>query len=149
MDRKLQNIKRHRRKPSKLLTSLALLAVFFPSFFLIKNLSYRHKDDYTQHSISLPKLKKIYTVDDEDDEEESAQVKDNEWQTIKPNPGDSMAIIFNRLGLSAKNLHEVLYKNPHEQVLTTIKPNQQLQFLISKHIQHLLTLNKWRLKTNM
>lgn len=59
-------------------------------------------------------------------------VKDNVWQTITPRSGDSMAIIFHRLGLSAQNLHAVLHKNPHTRVLTAIKPSQKLQFLINK-----------------
>ncbi len=59
-------------------------------------------------------------------------VKDNVWQTINPRPGDSMAIIFHRLGLSAQNLHAVLHRNPHARVLTAIKPSQKLQFLINK-----------------
>jgi len=44
-----------------------------------------------------------------------------------------MAAIFHRLGLTAKNLHEVLDKNPHAKALTSIKPSQELQFLISKN----------------
>lgn len=59
-------------------------------------------------------------------------VKDNEWQTISPRPGDSMAIIFRRLGLSPQNLYAVLHKNPHTKALTSIKPSQKLQFLINK-----------------
>lgn len=59
-------------------------------------------------------------------------VKDNEWQTIRPRSGDSMATIFHRLGLTATNLHLVIYKNPHAKVLTSIKPSQELQFLINK-----------------
>jgi murein DD-endopeptidase MepM/ murein hydrolase activator NlpD len=59
-------------------------------------------------------------------------VKDNQWQIVKPRPGDSMATIFHRLGLTAKNLHLVIHKNPHAKVLTSIKPSQELQFLINK-----------------
>ena len=58
--------------------------------------------------------------------------KDNEWQTVKPRSGDSMATIFHRLGLTAQNLHLVVHKNPHAKVLTAIKPSQELQFLINK-----------------
>lgn len=58
--------------------------------------------------------------------------KDNEWLTISPRSGDSMAAIFNRLGLSAKNLSAVLQKNPHKKILTAIKPSQKFQFLINK-----------------
>lgn len=60
-------------------------------------------------------------------------VKDNEWQTIKPRSGDSMAIIFKRLGLTAQNLQLVLQKNPHAKALTAINPKQELKFLINKH----------------
>lgn len=60
------------------------------------------------------------------------KLKDNQWQTVTPRSGDSMAIIFHRLGLSAKNLHEVLKKNPYSKILTSIKPSQEFQFLINK-----------------
>ncbi|CAM2985122.1 peptidoglycan DD-metalloendopeptidase family protein [Legionella anisa] len=60
-------------------------------------------------------------------------VKDNEWQTIKPRSGDSMATIFKRLGLTAQNLHLVMQKNPYAKALTAIKPSQELKFLISKN----------------
>ncbi len=60
-------------------------------------------------------------------------VKDNEWQTIKPRSGDSMATIFKRLGLTAQNLHLVMQKNPYAKALTAIKPSQELRFLINKN----------------
>jgi murein DD-endopeptidase MepM/ murein hydrolase activator NlpD len=60
------------------------------------------------------------------------EVKNNQWQKIKPRPGDSMATLFHRLGLTAQNLHLIMYKNPHARVLTSIKPSQELQFLINK-----------------
>ena len=137
MDRKPRISQRQNGKPSKLLMSIALLIAFSLPYFLVKNFSHRKHIDFTQHTISLPKLNElqIQEHDNEDDEDESSVplVKDNEWQTVKPRPGDSMALIFNRLGLSAKNLNDVLQKNPHAKVLTTIKPNQQIQFLINKN----------------
>lgn len=60
-------------------------------------------------------------------------VKDNEWQTVRPRSGDSMATIFKRLGLSAQNLHLVVQKNPYAKALTSIKPSQELKFLINKN----------------
>ena len=59
--------------------------------------------------------------------------KDNEWQTIRPRSGDSMATIFKRLGLTAQNLHLVMQKNPYAKALTAIKPSQELKFLINKN----------------
>lgn len=138
MDRKPRISKRQHGKPSRLLTSIALLIAFSLPYFLVKNFSHRKKNDFIQHTISLPKLaknqiKELANNDEDEDEKEIPLVKDNEWQTVKPRPGDSMAVIFNRLGLSAKNLHEVLQNNPHAKVLTAIKPNQQIQFLINKN----------------
>lgn len=60
-------------------------------------------------------------------------VKDNEWQTIRPRSGDSMATLFKRLGLTAQNLHLVMQKNPYAKALTAIKPSQELKFLINKN----------------
>ena len=67
------------------------------------------------------------------------KVKDNEWQTIKPRSGDSMAAIFHRLGLSAKNLHEIIQNKVYAKTLTAIKPSQELKFLINKgHLEKLI-----------
>lgn len=60
------------------------------------------------------------------------KIKDNVWQTIRPRSGDSMAAIFHRLGLSAKNLHELIQNKTYAKVLTAIKPSQELKFLINK-----------------
>ncbi len=59
--------------------------------------------------------------------------KDNEWQTLRPRSGDSMATIFKRLGLTAQNLQLVMQKNPYAKALTAIKPSQELKFLINKN----------------
>lgn len=135
MDKRPNIPKRQAKKPSKLLMSFALFIAFSLPYFLVKNFSH-HNNVYTHNSLTLPDLDEAQTDDlDESDEveESSKPIKDNEWQIVKPRPGDSMASIFNRLGLTAKNLHEVLQKNPHAKVLTSIKPNQELQFLISKN----------------
>lgn len=136
MDKRPTNLQRQSGKPSKLLMSIALIIAFSLPYVLVKNFSHHKNDPYTQHSLSLPELHDTEFTDEDDedgDEEEEQVVKDNEWQIINPRPGDSMAAIFNRLGLSAKNLHAVLDKNPHAKSLTNIKPSQQLQFLINKH----------------
>lgn len=66
-------------------------------------------------------------------------IRDNIWQTVKPRAGDSMATIFHRLGLSAKNLHEVLQNKTYAKALTAIKPSQELKFLVNKgHLEKLI-----------
>jgi murein DD-endopeptidase MepM/ murein hydrolase activator NlpD len=59
-------------------------------------------------------------------------IKDNVWLHLNPKPGDSMAAIFHRLGLSATNLHQVVQKNPYSKALTAIKPSQTLKFMVNK-----------------
>lgn len=148
---------RQQKKPSKILMSFALVVAFSLPYFLVKHFSKtKNTADYTATSISLPRLTDSSPVKSSPaltkpnpgttkiatpeiaakpavNTSNKVEVKDNVWQNIKPRPGDSMAIIFNRLGLSAKNLHAVLDKNPHAKALTSIKPSQQIQFLISNH----------------
>ncbi|TAL60237.1 MAG: peptidase M24 [Legionella sp.] len=140
MDKRPNIRKRQSGKPSKLWMSIALVIAFSLPYFLVKNFSHRKHNDYTKQSITLPELEDSEVIEDSDliastetvEAVNEVTVKDNEWQIINPRPGDSMAVIFNRLGLSAKNLHAVLDKNPHAKALTNIKPSQQLQFLINK-----------------
>ncbi|KTC88263.1 MULTISPECIES: peptidoglycan DD-metalloendopeptidase family protein [Legionella] len=56
--------------------------------------------------------------------------KENELKTIKTRPGDSLAAVFNRLGLPSQTLHTIMRENPSTKSLARLKPNQQLQFLI-------------------
>lgn len=134
------------RKPSKLLTVLALAIACSLPYLLVKNFSHENQEDYIQ-PLALPEpikkpsvvvkhsspITKHTSITKSTTQIAKKVIKDNEWQTINPRPGDSMALIFNRLGLTAKNLHQVLYKNPHAKVLTAIKPSQSLRFLINKH----------------
>lgn len=138
--------------------AFALVFAFSLPYFLVTHFSHNKKNDFSK-KLSLPKLAKApstqsrRTGDNQISQPKLMEtppsqlskqvkptpqvkvniVKDNVWQTISPRSGDSMATIFRRLGLTAQNLHAVLQKNPHAKVLTTIKPSQKLQFLISKH----------------
>lgn len=88
----------------------------------IKKNAVSTKTDTTKNVIKTAVVAKAITV-----------IKDNVWQTVRPRSGDSMAAIFHRLGLTAQNLYLVTHKNPHLKVLTSIKPSQELQFLINKN----------------
>lgn len=121
---------------SRRLTSIALCVIFLLGFFLLLKLANNKKNSYTQQVLSLPNLEKTPALPSNKTSTSvstPSKAKDNEWQIVTPRSGDSMAIIFNRLGLSAKTLHEILQKNPHAKLLTAIKPSQRLQFLISKN----------------
>jgi len=112
------------KKPSRAVSILALVFALCLPYILVTTFSKQHKTSYEYQPVSLPKLKK-QTV-----RKEKLAEKDNSWQIINTRPGDTLSAVFSRLGLSAKNLHEVVKGNPHEKILANIKPQQQLQFLI-------------------
>jgi murein DD-endopeptidase MepM/ murein hydrolase activator NlpD len=58
---------------------------------------------------------------------------DEVWKDVQTRSGDSLASIFKRVGLNGQTLHAILQKNPHAPLLTRIKPNQSIQFLIKKN----------------
>ena len=159
MDKKQNIPKRQTKNPSKLLMCFALVIAFSLPYFLVTHFSQHKKNDFTNKTLSLPKLTEIPSIELSNQVEiskktvlsqqtltiiqneptkkvvakkQEKKIKDNEWQTVNPRSGDSMAIIFRRIGLSAQNLHAVLNKNQHAKVLTSIKPGQKLQFLINK-----------------
>jgi murein DD-endopeptidase MepM/ murein hydrolase activator NlpD len=132
---------------------LALLFSFSIPYLLVKNFAH-HKDNDVNEPISFSIPKPILAKNEVEEQplinkvepkekdptkdvkpvvKVVPKIKDNEWQSVKPRSGDSMATIFHRLGLTAKNLHEVLQNNPHAKALTAIKPSQELKFLINKH----------------
>jgi murein DD-endopeptidase MepM/ murein hydrolase activator NlpD len=55
------------------------------------------------------------------------------WQQFTIRPGDSLASLFNKAGLSSKTLHAVLHANPHASLLTRIKPGQTVRILAHQH----------------
>lgn len=60
--------------------------------------------------------------------------KETEWQSVIARPGDSMATIFKRVGLSMKTLQVLLQNKPYKKVLTRIKPGLPVQFMIKNHV---------------
>jgi murein DD-endopeptidase MepM/ murein hydrolase activator NlpD len=137
------------KKPSKLIMLIALSFACLLPYLLVKNFAH-HKNEPMQQSIVLPPPIEFIPIDDVALEKkelsevqepqkpvekppEIKKIPDNVWQTIQPRSGDTMAAIFHRLGLTAKNLQEILQKNPNKKALTAIKPGQKLQFLISKN----------------
>ncbi len=57
------------------------------------------------------------------------------WKIIKTRPGDSLAALFNQLGLKSQTLQALIKETPLLRSFSKLKPNQQFQFLLSK--QHL------------
>lgn len=111
-------------KPSKLVTVIALCIAFSLPYYLVKTFTHTQKTKLTNQALSLPKQNEIPKIE----QDKNAQY--NEWQNITTREGDSLAVIFNKLNLTAKNLQAVLQDNPHANTLKHLKPNQKIQFLI-------------------
>lgn len=62
-------------------------------------------------------------------EPETAHNKEN-WESVVVKRGDSMALIFSRLGLSAADLHTIMQLGDATVSLRRIMPGQELRFLI-------------------
>lgn len=110
-------------KPSRLTILIALLIAISLPYFLVKTFAH-HKMRYTSKRLTLPKIESPVTAT------ANESPVDNEWRVVKTHEGDTLGKIFARIGLSAQVLQQVLQDNPHAKMLTTIKPNQQIQFMI-------------------
>ncbi|WP_133128376.1 peptidoglycan DD-metalloendopeptidase family protein [Legionella nagasakiensis] len=59
---------------------------------------------------------------------------EDKWETVITKKGDTLAGLFRQLGISRKTLTAVLHNNPHAKTLTSIKPGQQLRFVIHDQV---------------
>ncbi len=59
-----------------------------------------------------------------------AQATDNRWQRVTVKTGDSLALIFARLGLSPRSLYEIMLLGKETSRLKKIRPGQILNFRI-------------------
>lgn len=116
-----------KKKPSRLVALLALAVAFYLPYFLVTTFSERSQTKFTSQQIRLPHTQNALAPQEIQSEE------DNEWRIVKTQQGDTLGAIFTRLHLSPQNLQKILKDNPHGKLLTIIKPNQQLQFLIKNN----------------
>ena len=108
------------------LTVATLLSLL--SFWILKTYTHPNQsNDYMQQTLCLPDATTTIPPIDPPDPFEAL------WQEITTQPGDSLAIVFKRMGLSPTVLHAVMDKNPEAKTLTNIQPNQRIKFLIHDH----------------
>jgi len=144
------------KKPSMLLAALAMVLAILLPFILVK--IFPHKQNYLVDNVPMTLTsidEETSTADEEEDieeEEQTAQtakpqpiaskekgmkpsqtvtpLPESKWTVIKTRNKDTLANVFNRAGLSAKILHDVLQGNPHSRLLSQLKPDQDIQFQI-------------------
>ena len=135
MDQRLNVPQNKYVKPSKLLALLVLLFIVLLSCFIIQMWPHQQTTYYADTKLSLPKIKSPKTETDElSNDLTNDLAKKDGWTIVKTRPGDSLANVFKRVGLSRQALQAVLNHNPHAKTLAKIKPNQQIQFLMKDMI---------------
>ncbi len=111
------------------LVALFLICLLYNLFLL------NHQDKFTNVPLTLPDVE----VDESQDELAKA-AKKNDWTIVTTRPGDTLAGVFKRLGLSQQTLLAVVTDNTYAKKLSGIKPNQQIQFLIRNGVLEQLVL---------
>lgn len=59
---------------------------------------------------------------------------ENHWVSLKTRPGDSLATIFKRAGLSMQTLYAISQNKKYANLFSRIQANQPLELLIKKHV---------------
>lgn len=78
-------------------------------------------------------VEKIASINDAPaipDEPSTPVTPDAEWTTLTVRNGDNLAAVFNRAGLSARDVHEVVNADERTSELTRIYPGDELHLLI-------------------
>jgi len=69
------------------------------------------------------------------------------WDTIAVEPGDSLSHIFNRMGLRAADLHELVTSAKQAKALSRLLPGQELSFHIANNKLQALKLQQDKIST--
>ena len=112
--------------PPKYTASIWIVVFISIAFLLSCILTYklcmnRIKRMYAQHILSLPKLQ---------DKVNTTTLQNDGWQTVYTQSGDTLTTIFKKINLSQQILQSILSKDTHTQILSKVKPNQEIKFLI-------------------
>ena len=139
-------------KPSKLLALLALVFAFTLPFIMVKIFPHKHKTKLSPPPSWVPEINKsdplhlvrtekpIHNVSTKQTLPISTKTtpiprqsiihKTSVWRVIKIRSGDSLGLIFKRIGLSAGTLQDIIDHSQQSRILTKLKPEQNLRFLI-------------------
>lgn len=100
----------------------------------------------SNNSSKIQSLQKVSTkVNTVSNFVEQTNLEKENWSKIKVKSGDTLTIIFKKIGLSQKELHNILSDKIAKKHLTKIKPGQTLSFFIEKDANN--TNNAKRLKS--
>lgn len=127
MDKRLnvpvkKNVKRY--KP---LITLTVLISLLLAYGLVQIYSNQHQSHLAHKRLSLPKINT--------NQDKPKLVTENiGWTAVITRSGDSLASLFKQVGLSSQLLQTLLLNNKHAKILSNIKTNQRIRFLIEKNV---------------
>lgn len=127
MHQLIRNSAQNTQKSSKPLIFMVGIAALALSALLFTTWLHHSKTRYTNKQLALPEENTLM------DEQDSTK-KNNDWTIVTTHAGDTLGSIFKYLGLSQQTLLAILEKNTYAKNLSSIKPNQQLQFLIKNRV---------------
>lgn len=156
MDQEINVSLANSSKPSKLLALIALAIAFALPFILVKSFSHKRKHNTSRNNpitVSLPSViakipsssfkQKItkptvpllqQTAKNNKTPPAIPQLKKEGWQIIKTRPGDSLAIVFKRLGLTPQALQSIIHDTSRAKLLSHLHTNEKLEFLIKNNL---------------
>ncbi len=145
---------KHQTRPSKSLTSLTVVVAVSLIIMIIKTIPIKHapiqsndqiieKPENFSQEIAVPEQISTPIVSDIIKPEEKTVTaspvsivpainKPAQWTKIVTQPGDTLARVFNRAGLSQHTLQTILRNNPYSKQMSRIKPHQVLKLWIEK-----------------
>src|SRR3990167_2977524 len=137
MDYQFNTTLHNSEKPSKLLALLALIVVFTLPFIMVKIFPHKNKTKLFEHLSILPETTPIPKTNSKITPKSITLpivVKPHAvaptWKIINIRSGDSLGVIFKRIGLSARTLQEIIDHSREARTLTKLTPGQNLRFLI-------------------
>lgn len=127
MDKRLNVSVKKNVKRYKPFITLTVLMIILLAYGLVQIYSNQHQSHLAHKRLSLPKINTH--------QDKAKLVTENiGWTTVITHSGDSLASLFKQVGLSSQLLQTLLLNNKHAKILSNIKTNQRIRFLIEKNV---------------
>ena len=123
MDQQNKTFLLNKVKPSLTVLIIVLVILSISLYLMVKPMLHRKSTIYSSQKLELPEEVISQPTSDQ-------PAKNSGWTVVRTHQGDTLAGLFKRVGLSGQTLYAVLNNNEHAKLLTNIKLDQEIQFLI-------------------
>lgn len=89
----------------------------------------------TESGLEMLAELKPFPISIKQPENEESEEMSESWHTIKVHPGDTLSKIFSRLGISTKDVHEMITSDPACRHLGSLVPGQTLKVQVTEDQQ--------------